>query len=112
MSAKSSLTGTIFDPAKQQAVAARFAELVNQQGPTRYDVDGLLVVFSAFAPLAREEADNQIADADVNDLQERIANPQLWTIHRCFGRVTFMFYTDEQARTHAQAGFQKADADL
>jgi hypothetical protein len=96
--------GHNFDPLKQQAVAARFAELVNQQGPTRYDVDGLLlVVFSAFAPLAREEADNQIAEAEVNALQERIANPQLWTIHCCFGRVTFMFYTNEQARTHAQA---------
>ncbi len=103
--------GHNFDPLKQQAVAARFAELVNQQQPTRYDVDGLFVVFSAFAPLARREADSQIADREVNALQERIANPQLWTIHRCFGRVTFMFYTDEQARTHAQAGLREPYAD-
>ena len=101
-----------FDPLKQQAIAARFTYLVNRQKPTRYDVDGLLVVFAAFAPLAREEADSQITDVELNALQERIANPHLWTIHRCFGRVTFMFYTDEEARSHAQAGLREAYADL
>ncbi len=104
--------GPNFDTAKQQAIAARFAELVNRQCPGRYDVDGLLVVFSAFAPLAREDADSQIADVEIRDLQERIANPHLWTIHRCFARVIFMFYTDEQARAYAQAGCRQAYADL
>lgn len=103
--------GDNFDPLKQQAIAARFAELVKGQGPARYDVDGLLVVFSAFAPLAREDADNQIADTEVASLQDRLANPQLWTIHRCFGHVTFMFYTDEQAHSHAEAGFRETYAD-
>ena len=56
-------------------------------------------MFSAFAPLAREEADSRISDDEVNALQKRIADPDLWTIHRSFGRVTFMFYTDEQARS-------------
>lgn len=104
--------GPNFDTAKQQAIAARFAELVNRQYPGRCDVDGLVVVFSAFAPMARQDADSQIADVDICDLRERIANPHLWTIHRCFGRVTFMFYTDEQVRTYAQAGRRQAYADL
>lgn len=103
--------GPNFDPAKQQAIAARFAELVKRQGPTRYDVDGLLVVFSAFAPLAREDANSRVADVERRALQERIANPHLWTIHRSLGRVTFMFYTDEQARTYAQAGCRQTCAD-
>jgi hypothetical protein len=103
--------GHNFDPLKQQAIAARFAELAKGQGPARYDVDGLLVVFSAFAPLAREEADNQISEAEITALQERIADPHLWTIHRCFGRVTFMFYTNEQAQSHAEAGLRDTYAD-
>jgi hypothetical protein len=111
MSVKNFFDGHNFDPLKQQAIAARFTELVNRQEPASYDVDGLLVVFSAFAPLAREEADSQITDVEVHVLQERIANPHLWTIHRCFARVTFMFHTDEQARTHAEAGWQEAYAD-
>ena len=44
-------------------------------------------------------------------MQDRIANPLLWTIHRCFGRVTFMFFTNEQAGSHAEAGFREAYAD-
>jgi hypothetical protein len=103
--------GHNFDPLKQQAIAARFAELAKGQGPARYDVDGLLVVISAFAPLAREEADDQISEAEITALQQRIANPHLWTIHRCFGRVTFMFYTNEQAQSHAEAGLRDTYAD-
>jgi hypothetical protein len=89
--------GFNFDPSKQQAVAEKFAELVAQTGSSKHKADRLLVVFSAFAPLAREEADTQISDADIEDLQKRLTDPALWTIHRCFGRVVFMFYTDAQA---------------
>jgi len=69
------------------------------------------VVFSAFAPLAREEADNLITDAELSAFQRRIADPQLWTIHRCFARVVFMFFTEEQKHTRARAGFGETYAD-
>jgi hypothetical protein len=36
----------------------------------------------------------------------------LWTIHRCFGRVVFLFFTDEQAQAHAKGGLLEAYADL
>ena len=103
--------GFNFDQLKQQAIAARFQELVSRMDSDRYSADRLLVVFSAFAPLAREEADENIAESEVALLQEQIADPDLWTIHRCFGRVTFMFYTDEQARIHAKAGLRESYAD-
>jgi hypothetical protein len=104
--------GLNFDPVKQQAIAARFAKLVtSQRRSAPHDTDRLLVVFSAFAPLAREEADSRIPDDEVNALQRRIADPDLWTIHRCFGRVTFMFYTDEQARKCVEDGRRDTYAD-
>lgn len=98
--------GCNFDPFAQQAIAARFAELVTRHGSTSYRVERLLVVFAAFAPLAREEADSKIPGEEVRSLQQRIANPDLWTIHRCFAHVTFMFHTEEQARRHEQAGLR------
>jgi hypothetical protein len=121
-----------FDHAKQQAIVARFAEQVGrrktqasqssvaawvaqwvkQKVTTRYRVEQLLVVFSAFAPVARGEADCRITDLDVAALQTRIADPQLWTIRRCLGHVTFMYYTDEQARAHDQSGLSVVYADL
>lgn len=103
--------GLNFDPVKQQAIAARFVELVSQRRSASYDTDRLLVVFSAFAPLARQEMDSQIPDDEVNTLLRRLANPDLWTIHRCFGRVTFMFHTDEQARKYGDGGHGNAYAD-
>lgn len=104
-------TGFNFDPTKQQAIVRKFAELASRNGSSTYETAGLLVVFSAFAPLAREEADSRIPEADVWDLQIHIANPDLWTIHRCFGRVVFMFYTDSQARAHVQSGRLEGYAD-
>jgi hypothetical protein len=103
--------GLNFDPVKQQVIAARFTELVNQRRSAPTDTGRLLVVFSAFASLARQEADSRIPNDELNALQQRIANPDLWTIHRCFGRITFMFYTDAQARTHADAGRRDTYAD-
>ncbi len=104
--------GLNFDHLKQRAVAARFTELVSHHGSSRYAVDQLLVVFAAFAPLAREEADRQLSEAEIRALEERIGNPHLWTIHRSLGHVTFMFHTDAQARASAAAGLREAYADL
>ena len=104
--------GLNFDRVKQQAIAERFCELVSADGGRKYHVQDLLVVFSSFAPLARQEADSLITDKQVEGLQTRIANPALWTIARCFGRVDFMFYTDEQARAHENGGLLEAYADL
>jgi hypothetical protein len=106
------LDGYNFDQLKQEAIAARFTEIVNREEPAQYKLDGLFVVFSAFAPVAREEAHSQITDAEVLALQERIANPALWTIHRSIERVTFMFYTKKQARLHKRKGFRDTYADL
>jgi hypothetical protein len=68
-------------------------------------------VFSSFAPLARQEADSRVTDKQVEGLRRSLAETALWTIARCFGRVDFMFYTDEQARAHAKAGFLDTYAD-
>jgi hypothetical protein len=102
-----------YDESKQQAVAARFAEIVGRdRRHSRYSVAGLLVVFTAFSPLALEEADGRLSKRRIRALQKRAANPQLWTIHRWFGRVTFMFHTDEQAQAAARSGLRERYADL
>ncbi|EMI24347.1 hypothetical protein RESH_05068 [Rhodopirellula europaea SH398] len=57
-------------------------------------------MFSAFAPIAKEEADGLIPELEIKALKKRIANPDLWEISRCFGHVTFFFFTDEQVKKH------------
>jgi hypothetical protein len=100
--------GFNFDEKKQRDVQDKFVALVRNGNYTEYDIDGLFVVFSAFAPLAREEADDRLSDLDLKCLQAQIANPDLWEIHRCFGRVVFFFYTEEQVRRYVARG-KKAD---
>lgn len=99
-----------FDANKQASIAKQFIELINGEEPLQYDVDGLFVVFSAFAPIAKEEADSKLTDKQIESLQNRIGNPDLWCISRCFGHITFMFYTDEQAAKHEADGRRTAYA--
>ena len=102
--AKQFRDGLNFDRAKQKAIASKFVEIVSCDKNHGYDLEGLFVVFSAFAPLACEDADNQISDKEVEALKVRIGNPDLWVISRFFGYVTFMFYTDSQAQQYAEIG--------
>ncbi len=123
--------GFNFDPKQQAAIIRKFLRIIGGDGgrafavgkgrtdrnvhPTDgrpFDVEGLFVVFSAFSPLAREEADAQITEADVAALQKRIKNRDLWLISRCFGHITFFFFTDQQMKKYIAQGKQKEYADL
>ena len=96
-----------FDSAKQKAIAGKFLEINERDKLHGFDMDGLFVVFSAFAPLAREEADSQIPDEDIHALNEKIGNPDIWEISRCFGQVTIFFFTDAQAKRYEAEGRKK-----
>lgn len=99
--------GINFDATKQQAIKAHFLNILNRQPSHGYDDTGLFVVFSAFVPIAKEEADSKLSEQQIEDLKNRLGNPDLWVISRCFGNVTFMFYTDEQAAKHEADGKKK-----
>lgn len=98
--------GANFDHGKQHEITSKFLQIVSRDANREFDVDHLFVVFSAFAPLARVEADDKISESEIDALQRRIDNPDLWAISRCFGQVTFMFFTDAQAKEHAATGKQ------
>ena len=95
--------GANFDAAKQREIAEQFAEIVNRNA-SHHDCDGMFVVFSAFAPIANEEADSKITDAEVENLKHNLGDSELWEISRCFGHVTFMFFTDKQAKLKTTDG--------
>ena len=99
--AQSFRAGFNFDKKKQSAIASQFIEIAHIKSGYEYDVDGLFVVFSAFAPLTLHEANEDITDEEINELKRRIDNAHLWEVSRCFGAVTFMFYTDSQVEEYA-----------
>jgi hypothetical protein len=95
---KKFLKGFNFDRRQQKAIAKKFLEIIDRDGKHKFDVEGLLVVFLAFSPLALEEANSRVSEKDIKALQTRIANPDLWDIIRCFGHVIFFFFTDKQVK--------------
>lgn len=101
-----------YDHDKQRAVTARFVEIIGREGAGSFDVDGLFVVFPAFAPLARMEADDRVSDDDIHALKTEIGNPDLWEVSRLFGHVTLFFYTDEQVRHYETTGKKEEHAKM
>jgi hypothetical protein len=97
-------SGVNYNPSEQKAITNRFLEIIRREQLARFDLNGLFVIFSAFAPLAKEEADSRISDSDIEVLKKRIGNPDLWEISRCFGHVTFFFYTDAQLKMYSAQG--------
>ena len=98
--------GYNFDKKKQNAVALQFLEIISRQTDHDYDVEGLFVIFSAFSPLARQEADSKISEKEIESLKHRINNPEIWEISRFFGHVTFMFYTNAQVDKYTAKGIK------
>jgi hypothetical protein len=96
--------GVNFDAVKEQAIKEKFYSLIAERSGGGFDVEGLFVFYSAFAPIARSEADSHISEDDIKKLQHQIANPDIWRIWRSGGAVTFFFFTEAQARRHAEEG--------
>lgn len=63
---------------------------------SNYPIDEILVLFSSFEPIAKQEANNSIPENRIEELKTSIDNPNLWAIWRSFSTATFFFYTKAQ----------------
>jgi len=95
-----------FDPLKQHNIAEKYLEIGNvhkvpthgvlgklkKRNPTTTDI---FVSFSAFEPIAREEANGLIPKHSIETLYKTLECPEIWTISRCFATVTLFVYQDE-----------------
>jgi hypothetical protein len=106
----------VMDARKQKAVASRFKRIIANNPKHTFNVDGLFVVFNAFAPLAIWDACEHVPEEQIESLKKKLRNKDLWCIARQFASVTFMFHTDKQTAKHAGAGkkeiYAKAYFDL
>jgi hypothetical protein len=105
-----------FHQDKQKIIAKKFNELVNgnKRGSvwsliklkkSKYDVKGLYVIFDAFKPVARTEANEGIPEVEIDRLLIEINNPDIWKIVRFAAGVTFFFYTDKQSENAKTTGY-------
>jgi len=106
-----------FNPERQKTIAKQFDELVNGNKQTipfwsftkskknKYAVQGLLVIFDAFKPVARDEVNEGIPETEIDALIAEIDNPDIWKIVRFAAGATFFFHTEEQAENAKTTGY-------
>lgn len=104
--------GLTVDPHKRSAIEGKLSEIQTRTGCKDIRSHGLLVVASAFAPLALEEADECIQESEIDALLGTIDNPDIWQISRNFGVATFFFYTSKQVRQYERMGKRREYSDL
>ena len=112
-----------FDSDRQKAIAKKFDELVNGNKQTipfwsfiettkpKYDTYGLLVIFSSFKPIARDEANESIPQPEIDAFKTNLNNPEVWGISRFGAGVTTFFYTQEQADSAKSNNYLQLIAD-
>lgn len=103
-----------FHSDKQSAIAKKFKEILHKKKsltdffkPSPYVTDNILIVFSAFEPIARIEANENIQQEKIRELKSSLDNPDLWEISRAFGRTTFFVYSDEQVKSYENSHIKK-----
>jgi hypothetical protein len=95
-----------FNTIDQKRVEEHFQAILSRQRNLHFKVECLFVIFVAFEPVARIEANEKVTDEEIDRLKAKLANEELWEISRCFDSVTFFFYTDAQVKQHEAAGLK------
>jgi hypothetical protein len=102
-----------FDSKKQKIIADKFKQTLKEQKIVtekglfdfskksqneKYKTDNVWIYYSAFEPIAKIEAIENVPQEKVVQLMKEINNNDLWEISSAFSGVTFFMYTDEQVK--------------
>jgi hypothetical protein len=98
-------------PPVEREVVEQLRSLLEANPPPQLDSDGIFVIFSAFAPIAMEEANGRIPQEEISALRTKLANPEVWEIRKNFRSATFLFLTDLQAELAATRGLKEIYTD-
>jgi hypothetical protein len=99
-----------FNATDQKRVQEQLQTILAGQRDLRFKTEGLFVIFVAFEPVARIEANESVTAEELDALKAKLANEDLWQISRLFDGVTFFFYTDAQVKRYEAAGLRDAYA--
>ncbi len=88
-----------------------FSHLKEQMKQTPNLAQDIWVVFSAFEPVARIDANLSIPQAQLDKLVQSLRNNDLWDISRGFSEATFFVYTDDQVKQYENSDTHKEWAD-
>lgn len=81
-----------------------FDRLFKKFYASQFDTDRLLVIFTAFEPIAREEVNHKIPQAEIDNLKQELTSKNVWEIYREFATTTYFFHTDKQIEDYKADG--------
>lgn len=107
-----------YDTKKQNSIADQFRLIVKSTSipnlnlspelftkvHSSLEIERLLVIFSAFEPIVREEINHKIPQAEIDGLKKALAAKNVWEIFREFATTTVFFETDKQIEDYRKSG--------
>lgn len=108
-----------YDTEKQKLIANQFRQILKSKSilnrsffdrlfkksyPSQFDTDRLLVIFTAFEPIAREEVNQRIPQTEIDNLKQELSSKNVWEIYREFATTTYFFDTDKQIEDYKADG--------
>jgi hypothetical protein len=88
---------------KQKKIKDKFEELIANESTADFKTENLLVIFSAFNPIARAEANGYITDKFLNRLKTKYEQLKIWELNRFGGSITVFFYTEKELEVKRQS---------
>lgn len=95
------------EPAKREAcdrVTERFREILAEQRNSRIVTENLRVVISAFAPIARIQANHCVSREAATQFQLDLADPTIWLVQPHWSHLRVFYTTDAERVAAERAG--------
>ena len=102
---KNHSTYTNYDIHKQQRIAQKFEDILQEKNITSYDTHRILIYTSDFIQKAKDEANASIDQKKLEEIQDEYN--EIWLIQRLFSGVVFFVYTNKQLKSLKNSKQQK-----
>jgi hypothetical protein len=100
-----------FDPAKQAKISTRFRETLARRNDNSFDTHRLFVIFCAFEPVARIEANWRVTEEQLDQMFRTLNCPAIWKIRPSWDEAVFFFHTDAQLKASVGSGIRQTCTD-
>lgn len=111
-----------FDSKKQKLIAEKFRQTIIDQGlikkrglfdflgkfgKPKYQSDDIWVYYSAFEPIAKEDANGSVSKDKLIQLKNELKCEDIWEIVTYFSATIFFLYTDKQVKQYEKSEERK-----
>jgi len=103
------------DSKKSSAVLKKFKEIADSEY-LDLSFENIFVIFSAFEPIARIEANENVPEKLASALIQQFHNENIWSVQKLFSALIVFYYSetekDQAIKTGMTKRFQEAYADI